>query len=113
MILYDFILFLYDSIIIIITIIIIIIISIITLEVGHHFSNVPSFLNINLFPDFERPTGLLTFFRKFRLPPNFSNVPFFLNMNVSPDFERSAGFFIIILATVGARGGGGFTVNLQ
>ena len=67
------------------------IIILIIAKVGDHFSDLPFFLNINIFLDFESSAVLLTFFRRFRLPPNCSNVQFFFNIKVFPDFELSAG----------------------
>ena len=57
--------------------ILIIIIIIIILEVGPHFSTLPFFLKMNVWQEFNRFSGLLTFGRQFRVPPIFSTLPFF------------------------------------
>ena len=45
-------------------------------------------MNINVFLDFERSARLLTFFQKFRLPPNFPNLGSFELSYVSPENDK-------------------------
>ena len=76
--------------IIIIIIMNIIIIILITLEMGPHFSNLPSFFNINIFPDFARLARLLSFFPEILNYYRIVHFPVFLNI-IFPGFQRLAG----------------------
>ena len=80
-------------------IITIILAIVIILEVGHHFSNVPFVLNINVSPDFERSAGFRTFgwisnvrseIRSFF--PEIPTTTDFLQMSRFVDYQLFTGF---------------------